>query len=319
MAVLDAPTHRLGSGVRVRPRSGPPGLQRHHLPDPAPLPDEYLEHAQEATGNNQLTVGDLMDPERTEAWLAAAAEGKMRTRNTRYGPEAAAQPNSMRVRVDSYNAFAQFLGCLVAARARRLPCGFHLTPGDTEQLVHDLTVRRPSAANAATTLRTAAVAALVADTGQGVPELAPLMVSSLHLDGDASGGAGAGPSVDLGDESCPLSEATVQILSRWLSVRAEIVAELQGSDPGHLWVPTKPGRPRGGQPPVKPGLNRAAVRTLHAAHRTLVSQLLGAPLRPGALRDYGAEPDACQVGSIRPCPDNSKKRDSPYPPRQPRP
>jgi hypothetical protein len=31
------------------------------------------------------------------------------------------------------------------------------------------------------------------------------------------------------------------------------------------------------------------VRTLHAAHRTLVSQLLGAPLRPGALRDYGAD------------------------------
>ena len=86
----------------------------------------------------------------------------------------------------------------------------------------------------------------------------------------------------------------MQILSRWLSVRAEIVAELQGSDPGHLWVPTKPGRPRGGQPPVKPGLNRAAVRTLHAAHRTLVSQLLGAPLRPGALRDYGAEPNASQ-------------------------
>ncbi|HEY1674911.1 MAG TPA: hypothetical protein VGG50_19515 [Streptosporangiaceae bacterium] len=254
--------------------------------------NEYLEHAQEATGNNQLTVGDLMDPERTEAWLAAAAEGKMRTRNTRYGPEAAAQPNSMRVRVDTYNAFAQFLGLPDRRQSPPPARGFHLTPGDTEQLVHDLTVRRPSAANAATTLRTAAVAALVADTGQGVPELAPLMVSSLHLDGDASGGAGAGPSVDLGDESCPLSEATVQILSRWLSVRAEIVAELQGSDPGHLWVPTKPGRPRGGQPPVKPGLNRAAVRTLHAAHRTLVSQLLGAPLRPGALRDYGAEPDA---------------------------
>ena len=34
-----------------------------------------------------------------------------------------------------------------------------------------------------------------------------------------------------------------------------------------------------------PGLMPAAVRTLHHAHRTLVSQLLGAPLRPGALRD----------------------------------
>jgi hypothetical protein len=292
MAVLDADSPARGAVFEFARDLGRRGfsattcrIRRRYL-------NEYLEHAQEATGNNQLTVGDLMDPERTEAWLAAAAEGKLRTRNTRYGPAAAAQPNSMRVRVDSYNAFAQFLGLPDRRQSPPPARGFHLTPGDTEQLVHDLTVRRPSAANAATTLRTAAVAALVADTGQGVPELAPLMVSSLHLTGDAGGGAGAGPSVDLGEESCPLSEATVQILSRWLSVRAEIVAELQGSDPGHLWVPTKPGRPRGGQPSVKPGLNRAAVRTLHAAHRTLVSQLLGAPLRPGALRDYGAEPDA---------------------------
>jgi hypothetical protein len=284
MAVLDADSPARGAVFEFARDLGRRGfsattcrIRRRYL-------DEYLEHAQEATGSNQLTVGDLMDPERTDAWLAAAAEGKLRTRNTRYGPEAAAHPNSMRVRVDSYNAFTQFLGLPDRRQSPPPARGFHLTPGDTEQLVHDLTIRRPTAANAATTLRTAAVAALVADTGQGVPELAPLKVGSLPLDGD--------PTVDLGDESIPLSDATVQILSRWLSVRAEIVAELQGSDPGHLWVPTKPGRPRGGQPPVKPGLNRAAVRTLHAAHRTLVSQLLGAPLRPGALRDYGADPDA---------------------------
>jgi len=134
-------------------------------------------------------------------------------------------------------------------------------------------------------VRRLVAAGLVADTGQGVPELASLKVSALHL-------PGSDPHVDLGDDAIPLSDATVQILSRWLSARAEIIAELQGSDPGHLWVPTKPGRPRGGQPPVKPGLNQAAVRTLHAAHRSLVSQLLGAPLRPGALRDYGADPVA---------------------------
>ena len=193
MAVLDADSPARGAVFEFARDLGRRGfsattcrIRRRYL-------NEYLEHAQEATGNNQLTVGDLMDPERTEAWLAAAAEGKMRTRNTRYGPEAAAQPNSMRVRVDSYNAFAQFLGLPDRRQSPPPARGFHLTPGDTEQLVHDLTVRRPSAANAATTLRTAAVAALVADTGQGVPELAPLMVSSLHLDGDASGGAALGP------------------------------------------------------------------------------------------------------------------------------
>jgi hypothetical protein len=73
-------------------------------------------------------------------------------------------------------------------------------------------------------------------------------------------------------------------MTRWLAARASIVAELEGSDPGHLWIPTKPGRPRGGVPSAKPGISPAAVRTLHASHRALVSQLLGTPLRPGALR-----------------------------------
>ena len=244
-------------------------IRRHFL-------DEYLQHAQQAAGAIEITVGELMDPARAEAWLADAAAGKTRTRNTLCGPDAAAYPNSMRVRIDSYNAFAEFLG-LPDRRDSQPPArGFYLTPADTERLLHDLTVRRPVHANAATSLRTAAVAALVADTGRGVPELARLNVSALHLDGDAS--------VELADGSCPLSGPTVQILTRWLGARAAIIAELEGSDPGHLWIPTKPGRPRGGRQPVKPGLTRAAVRTLHAAHRTLVSQLLGTPLRPGALR-----------------------------------
>ena len=244
-------------------------IRRHFL-------DEYLQHAQQAAGTVDITVGELMDPARAAAWLSDAADGKTRTRNTLCGPDAAAYSNSMRVRIDSYNAFAEFLGLPDRLDSQPPASGFYLTPADTERLLHDLAVRRPVHANAATALRTAAVAALVADTGRNVPELARLKVSALHLDGEAR--------VELGDGSCPLGSATVQILTRWLAARAEIIAELEGSDPGYLWIPTKPGRPRGGRQPVKPGLTRAAVRTLHAAHRTLVSQVLGTPLRPGAFR-----------------------------------
>ena len=245
-------------------------IRRHFL-------DEYLLHVQETAGAADISVGELMAPARAAAWLADAADGKTRTRNTLGGPDAAAYSNSMRVRIDSYNAFAEFL-CLPDRYDRQPPAaGDYLAPADTERLLHDLAVRRPIHANAATAIRTAAVAALVADTGRNVPELARLNVSALHLDGGEA-------RVDLTDGSCRLGGATVQILTRWLDIRAAIVAELEGSDPGYLWIPTKPGRPRGGRPPVKPGLSRAAVRTLHAAHRTLVSQVRGSPLRPGAFR-----------------------------------
>ncbi len=265
---------------------------------------EYLRHAQRAAaGDDQagdaedaevtiteaapLTAGDLLDPGRAHAWLTDAAAGKTRTRNTSRGPEAAAYPNSMRVRIDSVNALAEFVG-VPGRLERQAPArGFALSPGDTEALLHELTVKRPVNANAMTALRTAAVAALVADSGRGVPELADLNLRALHLDGGE-------PYADVAGERVPLTRSTVHVLTRWLAARASIVADLEGSDPGHLWIPTKPGRARGGVPSAKPGISPAAVRTLHASHRALVSQLLGTPLRPGALR-AAAEPHAHAV------------------------
>ncbi len=247
-------------------------IRRHFL-------DEYLHHAQQAAGAIEITIAELLDPARADAWLSDAAVGKTRTRNSLRGRDAAAYTNSMRVRIDSYNSFAEFL-CLPDRRDSQQPTrGYRLTPADTERLLHDLAVRRPVHANAATCLRTAALAALVADTDRSVPELARLYVRALHLDGEAR--------VELADGSCPLGGPTVQILTRWLGARAAIIAELEGSDPGYLWIPTKPGRPRGGREPARPGLTPAAVRTLHAAHRTLVSQVLGTSLRPGALHASG--------------------------------
>lgn len=239
---------------------------------------EYLRHALQAASAFDMTAADLMTAARAEEWLADAAEGKTRTRTALAGREAAAHPNSMRVRIDTYNAFAEFLG-LPDRRDSQPPApGYRLTPADTERLLHDLTVRRPVYSNVGTALRTAALAALVADTDRTVPELARLKVAALRLEGDT-------PQVELSDGPCPLSAATVHILSRWLVVRASIIAELEGSDPGHLWIPVKPGRPRGGRQAVKPGITPAAVRTLHSAHRSLVSRVLGTPLRPGAFRE----------------------------------
>jgi len=246
--------------------------------------DEYLFHVQAAIGSVEVTVGELMNAERTDAWLADAAAGKTRTRMTMRGKQAAAYPNSMRVRIDSYNAFAEYLGFPERRDTQPPAQGDFLTPDEARRLLHDLAVRRPVYSNLATSLRTAAMAALVADTSCTVPELAHLSIRALHLDDD--------PHLDLDGTSYPLGEPAVQVLKRWLGARAAIIAELQGSDPGHLWIPTKPGRPRGGREPVKPGLTPAAVRTLHAAHRTLVSQVLGSPLRPGAFRGISDEPRA---------------------------
>ena len=243
--------------------------------------NEYLRHAQQAAAAagaaGPLTARELLEPERTAAWLADAAEGKTRTRNTLRGPDAAAYPNSMRVRADTVYAFAEFLGEPGRVDRQAPARGYHLTPGDTERLLHELTVKRPIHANAMTALRTAAVAAVIADTGHGVPEIADLKLSALHLNGDEA-------RAEIDGESYPLTGSTVHILTRWLAARASLIAELEGSDPGYLWIPTKPGRPRGGVPSAKPGISPAAVRTLHASHRALVSQLLGTPLRPGALR-----------------------------------
>lgn len=252
-------------------------IRRHFL-------NEALRHAQRDAGTTSLTVGELMTPDRAAAWLADAAAGRTRTRNTAQGPEAEASPNSMRTRAVTWNAFAEYLGLPERLDPERPAEGRKLSPSDTERLVHDLSVRRPVHANAMTALRTAALAALVAETGLGVRDLAGLKTSALHLSGD-------NPRAELGGEAYPLDEATVSILSRWLSARAVIIAGLEGSDPGYLWIPTKPGRPRDGSLPPKPGLMPAAVRTLHHAHRRLVSQLLGAPLRPGALRDLYEERD----------------------------
>ncbi|WP_406152190.1 hypothetical protein [Streptomyces sp. NBC_01012] len=239
--------------------------------------DEYLDHVLGEAKTTTLDVDELMDFARAEAWLAAAAAGRTRRRNTLTGPDAAAAGNSQRARVQTWNSFAEHLGLPLRLETPPAAHGDWLEPEECQTLLRTLAVKRPVGSNAATAIRTAAVAALVAATGRSVPDLHRLDVAHVDLQHRPM------PRLDLDTGPHPLDKDTTDILRRWLDVRAGITRQLEGSDPGYLWIPTKPGRPRGGEEPPKPGLTRAAVRTLHAAHRNLVLQVFGAPLRPGAL------------------------------------
>ncbi|GAA2462840.1 tyrosine-type recombinase/integrase [Streptomyces lavendulocolor] len=237
---------------------------------------EYLEHALSTDGTpTALSSAALMELPRAEAWLADAKAGRTRRRNTLRGPDAPSAGASDRVRIITYNIFAEFVGTPWRLEVPPNTTGEHLDPDEAQRLLHTLAVQRPTGANAATSIRTAALAALVAATGRTISELAALDVADLQLDHRP-------PRILLDDGPLPLDTETLRTIRRWLRQRAGITSSLEGTDPGYLWVPTKTGRPIDDQ--VPPGARRAAVRTLHDAHRRLVLGILGTPIRPGALR-----------------------------------
>ncbi|MER6684657.1 hypothetical protein [Streptomyces olivaceoviridis] len=239
---------------------------------------EYLRHALATKGTPlDLSAEQLMEPGRAHAWYTDAQVGLTRQRNTLHGPQADAAQATQRSRAITYNLFAAWLGLPHRLKLPPVTTGEHLDPEDAHSLIHQLSVHRPNGANPATTIRTAALAALVAATGRTVSDLARLDVHDLQLDLPQ-------PRLLLEDGPVLLDAQTVGIVRRWLRQRAGITAALDGNDPGYLWIPTKQGRPRAGRETPPPGARRAAVRTLHHAHRRLVSSLLGHPVRPGALR-----------------------------------
>ncbi|MBT3155196.1 hypothetical protein HTV45_30735 [Streptomyces sp. CHD11] len=269
----------IGAFVRAQRNAGyAPGTVRLR----GVLLTEYLEHVLTEEKASSLTAEEAVQSERADSWLTAAHAGRTRRRNTLTGPDTAAAHDSQRARIQTYNAFVDHLG-LPALRRPYPHAGHsdHLEPEQAHQLLRTLAVRRPNGANAATAIRTAAVAALVVATGHTVPRLHGLDVTDLDLEHRPVA------VVTIDDLHHPLDKHTVDIMRRWLDIRAGITKALEGSDPGYLWIPTKPGRERAGVQPPKPGLTRAAVRTLHSAHRTLVLQVIGTPLRPNALLPGG--------------------------------
>ena len=91
-------------------------IRRHFL-------EEYLQHAQQATGRRGSRPASSMDPARTDAWLSDAAAGKLRTRNTLRGPRAAEHPNSMRVRITPTTRSPGFSACPTGGARSRPPAG----------------------------------------------------------------------------------------------------------------------------------------------------------------------------------------------------
>lgn len=239
---------------------------------------EYLEHALNTEGAPaELSALELLELPRAHAWLQDAAQGLTRRRNTLRGPAAPSADASDRIRIITYNAFAKYVRSPWRLEVPPNTRGEHLDPDEARQLLHDLAVRRPTGATASVAIRTAAVAALVAATGRTVAQLQPLHVTDLKLQDRAR------PQVLFEDGPVDLDDATVSIVRRWLRQRAGVTAELEGTDPGYLWVATQPGHLRTGQDAPPPGARRAAVSTLHSAHRRLVLELLGRPVPPRAL------------------------------------
>ncbi|MER7937880.1 MULTISPECIES: hypothetical protein [unclassified Streptomyces] len=250
---------------------------------------EYLEHVlgtlPTAEERAALTSETLMDLEHADAWLTAGDAGKLRQRNTLRGPHATSAEASHRSRVITYNVFAAHLGTPWRLEVPRNAGGDYLDPDEADAIIHTLSVRRPPTANEPTWIRTAALAALVAATGRTVRELAELDVSNLQFKERPA-------RIVFEDGPEELDDGTARTVRRWLRQRTGLITRLReegrftGTDPGYLWIPTKevghPGRPE--ETPLPLPARRASVRTLHAAHRRLVLNVLGHPVRLNELR-----------------------------------
>ncbi|MEU2086635.1 hypothetical protein ABZ569_32785 [Streptomyces albus] len=249
---------------------------------------EYLDHALNEQEGSGLSAAELMELPRADAWLTAAAAGRTRERNTASGPHSPAARDTQRSRIITYNQLAEWLGTPWRLEVPPPTTGEHLDPEEARAVINTLATQRPVGTKAATAIRTAAVAALVADTGLTVAQIAVRKVGDLVLDaGDPP------PRLLYEGEPYGLAPETVDVLERWLAQRAEITRPLQGSDPGHLWVPVQPGPGRGARSvpePTPPGVHPAHINTLRAAHRRLVLEILGRPVRPGQLRAAGEDP-----------------------------
>ncbi|RYV50094.1 hypothetical protein [Pengzhenrongella frigida] len=227
-----------------------------------------------------LTGRMLLDPELLTAWVTRAAND----------PDAPASQAGLRARAGAARALDGF------ARAQNLlgpdvhapaPLTLAAPPGpaktDRSAARHLLTVAAGAApwpVHPGVWARFAAHAHLAAVTGSGEGALAALTVHDLTATGSL-------PGVELDDRA----RLTV---ARWVGVRTALVADLQGSDPGALWLRVHPStNPRTGK--IAPAGLAITARGLRMAFTHMVAAAAAvddrvATVRPRDLRALGREP-----------------------------
>ncbi|MEV8334292.1 hypothetical protein [Streptomyces niveus] len=228
----------------------------------------------------RIQAGDLLEMGYATAWLAAAAAGYTRQRSV---TEPEASEASQAARCSSFNHFARHLD-----QPERLsvewPGTKSLSAADSEQFVKALADKRPPRTNQSTWERTSALAALRVATGRPLSQLANLRTHDIALDSRE-------PTVSVQGKAYPLDAATVRIVKRWLDTHTRLTAQLGGGEVAEVWITTKPGRPRFGEPARHPYLP-CSIRTLRAAQHDLTQRLQPRSTRLGQLTARDTANDA---------------------------
>lgn len=226
----------------------------------------------------RIQAGDLVDLDYAAVWLKAAGNGYTRQRRRPGGPEAAEA--SQAARRATFNAFAQHLR-MPQRLVVEWPARAGLPVEESRRIVTELADSRPAATTTAVWERTSALAAMRFSTGRPVSQLAAVLVTDLDLEADV-------PTVVLGGRTYPLDDLAVRTARRWLDTHTRLTSQLEGGEVTAVWITTRPGRPRFGQPARHPYLP-CSFRALWAAHHAVTSRLLAKPTRIGQLT--APEPD----------------------------
>ncbi|MFI1226121.1 MULTISPECIES: integration host factor, actinobacterial type [unclassified Streptomyces] len=257
--------------------------------------NEYLQFLTEVLEmpESRVRAADLVDLDYAAVWLKAAGDGYTRQRRTLHGPKAS--EGAQAARRATFNRFAQHLGM-----PQRLPvdqpASKALPVEKSRSIVAALAENRPPRTTTAVWERTSALAAMRLATGRPMSQLAAVDVGDVDLKATV-------PTVTLGEKPYPLDELAVRTAQRWLDRHALLTSELLGGEVHALWITTRPGRPRLGEPARHPYLP-CSFRALWAAHHALTSRLLAEPTRLGQLTapDPEERAEELEIRRRRPAP-----------------